>query len=406
MHLRYKAQKASGELYEAEREAADSYALARELRALGETLIRADEARLRGDASGSMRHAPLFFSRVSIHDKIVFARSLSGMLGAGLALSRALSVLERQTRNRRLKTITAALLSRIGRGESLSQALAEFPDVFPALVIAMARSGEESGNLAGALFGAAEQMDRVYLLQRKLRGALMYPAIVVCALIIVGVLLFIYVVPQLTATFKELGIALPLSTQVVIGTSDFFSAHALLALALLAGFFLALVLLARSARGKRGIDFALLRLPVIAPLLREVNAARVGHTLSLLLSAGVPVLSALEITAEVVQNVYYKAVLVEARGAVQKGESLSSVLRSNERLYPAFLSEMAAVGEETGQLSKVLREAGSFFEQEVEQKTKDLSTIVEPALMVVVGVAVGFFAVAMITPMYSLMNSI
>lgn len=404
MRFSYKAQKASGELYEAQREAEDKYALARELRLSGETLVFARE-----EGAGfhfNLERVREALGRVKMHDKIILARNLGGMIGAGLSLSRALSVLERQTRNRKLKKIILSLSERIGKGESLHQALGAFPDVFSPLFASMVKAGEEGGNLSASLNAIAGQLDRSYTLQRKVKGALIYPAVVASVMAIIGVVMFIYVVPKITATFADLHVDLPLSTRAVIWTSDFFKRHLFVGLGALAALALAARFAARSKAGKRAFDFGVLHLPTISPLVKEVNAARLGGTLSSLLSAGVPMVQALEITEDVLPNVYYKKVLASAREAVQKGEPLASVFQGAEHLYPALLSEMVAVGEETGKLSGMLRDTAEFFETEVDQKTKDLSTIIEPLLMVVVGAAVGFFAVAMISPMYSLMGSI
>ena len=401
MRFKYKAQKADGIFYESERDAADKYALSRELRETGETLIFAHEVtRLKGI---TLR---IYFGKVRIHDKVIFARNLGGMLAAGLSLSRALGVLERQTRNKKLRSIIGDVAKKISTGASLSASLAEYPQAFPVVMVSMVKAGEEGGNLATSLFAVSDQLDRMYLLQRKVRGALMYPAVVITVMIIIGIIMFIYIVPELTSTFKEFNVTLPLSTRIVIGTSDFLSNNLLLGLGGVAALAFGVYAAARSAKGRRTLDFVLLRIPVISPLIKQANAARTGATLSSLLSAGVEVVSALEITANVMGNSYYKDVLMKAREAIQKGEQISAVFRENESIYPPFLAEMVAVGEETGKLSQMLREAGGFFETEVEQKTKDLSTIIEPVLMVVVGAAVGFFAVAMISPAYSLMNSI
>lgn len=402
MKFRYKAQKADGSFYEGEREASDKFALSRELRETGETLIYANETapRLRG------MNFRISFGKVHIHDKVTFARNLGAMLAAGLSLSRALGVLERQTRNKKLRSIIADVAKNISTGASLSSSLAVFPQAFPAVMVSMVKAGEEGGTLENSLFAVSDQLDRMYLLQRKVRGALMYPTVVITVMIIIGVIMFIYIVPELTSTFKEFNVVLPLSTRIVIGTSDFLSNNLLLGIVGVAALAFGIYAAAKSPKGKRFLDFLLLRIPVISPLIRQANAARTGSTLSSLLSAGVEVVSALEITANVMGNSYYKEVLLKAREAIQKGEQISSIFRENEAIYPPFIAEMVAVGEETGKISQMLREAGGFFENEVEQKTKDLSTIIEPVLMVVVGSAVGFFAVAMISPAYSLMNSI
>lgn len=405
MKLKYKAQKADGIFYEGERETADKFALARELKAAGETLISAFEARARGPLFSALRLGS-FMRRIPMHEKIVFIRNLSGMLGSGLSLSRSLTVLERQTRRVRFKQVISDIAARINKGESLSQAFAARASIFPPLVVSMVRAGEESGGLSSSLLAIAEQLDRTYALERKVRGALMYPSVIFFVMVVVGVLMLIFVVPQLTATFKDFNVELPLTTRMVIAFSDFLQAHLTTALLIMTAIVAAVVLAARSVTGKRAIDRVLLHIPVITPLVRETNAARTARTLSSLLAAGVEVVGALQITADVLSNSLHREVLLASRAAIQRGEPMSGAFREREDIFPPFLSEMVAVGEETGKLSSMLRDTGLFFESEVEQKTKDLSIVIEPALMVVVGVIVGFFAVAMISPAYSLMNSI
>lgn len=406
MRFTYKAQKSSGEFYEGEREAADRFALARELKAMGETLIRASDAGAAKGAAAGLAGLIPFSGRVSIREHIVFTRNLAGMLAAGLTVSRSLSVLERQTRTPALKKVISGLAGRIGAGESLHQAFAASGGAFPPLLVAMVKAGEEGGTLAQSLLAVSEQLDRTYALQRKVRGALVYPAIVVIVMIAVGIVLFVKVVPQLTATFKDFNIALPLSTRAVIALSDFLQTHYLTGLIGILALALGAALVARSPQGKRAIDRMLLHIPFVAQLVRDANAARTGQTLSSLLSSGVEVRQALGITADVVPHALYKDALLRAREAVEKGEPMSGVFRANERIFPPFLSEMVFVGEETGKLSATLRDCAAFFEAAVEQRTKNMSVIIEPALMVIVGVAVGFFAVAMLNPIYSLMNSI
>lgn len=406
MLFKYKAQKADGTLYEGERESNDKYVLAHELKAAGESLVFAQEAGASPGIHLGLQRIGGLFRRIGIHDKIIFARNLGGMLKAGLTVSRALAVLERQTKNRALKRVIAALSERIGKGIALHEALADFPSAFPPLVVGMVRAGEEGGKLASSLAMVAEQLDRSYFLRRKVRGALMYPAVVFSLMIVVGVVMLVYIVPKLTTAFAEFNVALPLSTRIILAASAFLQNNLFVVGIVLALAAALLVAAKRSARGRRAFDFIVLHIPLLSSLAREVNAARTGRTLSALLSSGVPIVSALEITASVVQNSYYRDVLLRAKETIAKGELMSAVFRAHEDIYPPFLSEMVAVGEETGRLSEVLEETGSFFESEVDQKTKDISTLIEPLLMIVVGAAVGFFALAMISPIYSLTSSI
>ena len=406
MHFTYRAQKTDGSFYEGNRDAADKFALARELQSEGETIITATEKEGGHKLQINVGRFLPFLQRVSMHDKVIFTRNLAGMLGAGLTVSRALAVLLRQTKSEKLQEVITGLSGRITAGESLSHAFSAYPKVFSPIVVSMVQAGEEGGSLAHSLLSISEQMNRSYTLLRKVRGALLYPGVVITVMAAVGLVMFIYIVPQLTSAFKDFNVQLPLSTRIVVAVSDFLQAHIVVGLGGFVGLIVLCVVLGRSPQGKRLIDLLLLHIPFITPMVKETNAARTAQTLSSLLSSGVEVVTALDITGGVLSNSQYKNVLFLAREAIQRGEPMSGIFRANEHIYPPFLSEMVAVGEETGKLGEMLEETGTFFEAEVEQKTKNISTIIEPVLMVVVGVVVGFFAVAMISPAYTLMNSI
>jgi type IV pilus assembly protein PilC len=282
----------------------------------------------------------------------------------------------------------------------------DHPQVFSKLIVAMVGAGEESGSLAESLTIVSEQMDNIYKLQKKVKGAMIYPAVIVSVMIIIGILMLIYVVPGLTETFKDVKVELPLSTKIVIFVSDFMKNNAILAFV---GIVMAVSIAygwAKTKSGKKFIDFLTLRFPVISNIIKETNAARTSRTLSSLLSSGVPVAQALGITGDVIQNSYYTEVLKQSQESVEKGEPISSIFIKNDHLYPIFVGEMINVGEETGNMSKMLMEVALFYENEVNQKTKDMSTIIEPFLMVFIGAVVGFFALSMITPMYSIMDTI
>jgi type II secretory pathway component PulF len=218
--------------------------------------------------------------------------------------------------------------------------------------------------------------------------------------------MMIYVVPTITATFTSMNVELPITTRILISTSGFMSHHAFLVLAGMAGIVIGFIAFSRARIGKKIIHFLVTRIPVIGKIVKEVNAARTARTLASLLRSGVDVISAAHITRDVVQNIYYKSILDEAARRVEKGTPLSEVFVERTDLYPVLVGDMIAVGEETGQISHMLEELAQFYETEVDQKTKDLSTIIEPILMVVIGGAVGFFALAMIAPIYSISDSI
>ncbi len=340
------------------------------------------------------------------HAEIIrMAKNLSAMLSAGLSLSRALSVIERQSGNKNLKAILTGLSESVKKGSSFHEALAAYPHVFPELFVAMARAGEESGSLSDALTVVALQMERSEQLVSKIRGAMIYPAIVITAIVIVGILMLIYVVPTLTKTFTELGVQVPLATRIIVALSNFLVGNIVLVLAALAALVIGGTTFIRSRRGNRTVLFLALHLPVIAELVRETYTARAARTLSSLLSSGVPVLDALSITKDVVRAEVFARVVAEAETRVKKGELLSTAFSEHTKLYPILMSEMLSVGEETGKVALMLKQIAEFYEADVSEKTKDLSTIIEPVLMLLIGTVVGIFAVAMIAPIYSLSSA-
>ena len=328
------------------------------------------------------------------------------MLRAGLPLSRALLIVGRQTKNKKFQEIISAIIDRIGKGGSFHDALGNFPDVFSKLFVSMVRAGEESGKLNDSLMLVASQLERSYTLKKKITGALIYPSVIVTAMVIIGMLMLIFVVPTLESTFKELNVDLPITTQFVIAVSKLLRDHTLLFLGGLLLVCAGLYVAAKTPRSKKIFDFGLLHIPFIGGMVKELNAARTARTLSSLLSSGVEVSQALDITKDVLQNTYYKSVLDSAKKNIEKGIPISDAFASREDVYPLLLPEMMEVGEETGQLSEMLLEVAGFYEEEVDRATKDMSTVIEPFLMVIIGAAVGFFAISMLEPMYSISNSI
>ena len=337
---------------------------------------------------------------------IRLAKNLSAMLAAGLSLSRALSVIERQSTNARLKAIASGLADAVKKGTSFHEGLAAYPTIFPEIFVAMVRAGEESGSLDKSLAVVALQMERSEELIRKVKGAMIYPAIVITVVVVVGILMLIYVVPTLTSTFTQLGVQVPLATRIIVMLSDFLVAHVTLVLSALLVLLGGAIAFVRSRVGSRVVIAVSLHLPVVGELVRETYAARASRTLSSLLSAGVPVLDALAITKEVVHAEAFANVVGEAEEHVRRGETLSESFGAHAELYPILMSDMLAVGEETGRVAEMLAQVAEFYEQDVGEKTKDLSTIIEPVLMLIIGTVVGVFAVSMIAPIYQLSSAI
>lgn len=376
-----------------------------QIRAEGGKLVSAKEIEESG-LKGLMNKIDSIIGNVKTEEKIMFARNVSAMLSAGLALSRTITIMERQTKNQKFKKILADVNEEIGKGGTFAGALQKYPKVFSSLFTSMVRAGEESGGLAGALTTVADQMEKSHLLVKKIRGAMIYPSVIVFAMILIGVLMMMYVVPSLTATFKELNVELPATTSFIIAISDFLQAHTILFFVFMFGSIFGIITVAKTEKGKRFFDYVFPRFPMIGGIVKEVNSARTARTLSSLLSAGVEVVLALSITRDVLQNSYYKEVVKEAEEAIQKGSPMSAVFMKHEEIYPILVGEMMAVGDETGAVSDMLEKLATYYENEVDRKTKDLSTIIEPFLMLFIGGGVGFFAVAMIQPTYSVLNNI
>lgn len=405
---KFKAIKQGGEKYEGEKDAENKFALYEAIRKEGGTVVHVEEVKKGGHSSKDIKLPAWlsFLGKVSMADKIQFAKNLGVMIEAGLPMTRAISVMERQTRSAKFKEVLVDLNAALGRGEALSSAMEKHPETFSKLFISMTKAGEESGSLTASLKTVGDQLEKANLLTKKIRGAMIYPAIIVGIMIVIAFLMLTMVVPTLSGVFKELNVQLPFMTRVVIGTSDFLKAHIFISLGGVLAFAGALMYWKKTKSGGRTLDWLVIRIPIISTIVKEANSARTARTLASLLTAGVDVLVALKITGDVVQNTFYKEIIKKAEVAVEKGNPVSAIFMAEEKLYPAFVGEMTSIGEETGQLSQMYQNIAAYYENEVEQKTKDLSTVIEPFLMIFIGVAVGFFAVSMLQPIYSLVDVI
>ncbi len=384
-------------------EAKDKFELAHKLKDEGKLLISATPVT---GFHFNMDAINAHLTRVDLRDKILLANNLATMIQAGLPLSRALGIILKQTTNPKMRQVIGSLVEGINKGMTLSDALAKFPDIFPPVFISMVRAGEESGGLVEALQVVGSQMEKTYMLTKKVKGAMMYPLVVTSVMIAVGVLMMIYVVPGLAQTFSEANVELPTLTKIFIGTANFLKNDSVLAALSAVGIVVAFVLFKRTKVGKRSLAFLALRVPIFGVLVKQYNSAIVTRTLSSLISSGVDIVRAIDITHDVAGNLYYRETLEAAREDVQKGIPLSQTFVKNAHIYPVMVGDMMEVGEETGQLSEMLKKIAGYYEQEVDQATSDMSKLVEPFLMVMIGAFVGLFAMAMISPMYSIMSSI
>ncbi|RJQ13903.1 type II secretion system F family protein [Candidatus Parcubacteria bacterium] len=408
----YTAKDSQGNTKSDKLEAASQSDLARILKEQGFYLLSVQELGAEGPKKSFLKKdlsldALLFWRGVPLVEKLVFVRNLAVTIKAGLSLTRSIDALSEQTTSSKFRSILTNVNADVAKGSTFADSLAKYPREFSDLFVNMVRAGEASGTLEETLVVLYRQLKKDYDLRRKIKGALIYPAVIVGAMVIIGALMMIYVVPSLAQTFRELNVDLPASTRFVIWFAENLGRLWPFLLAGLAAFFLLMRHLIKKTRlGKRTADMILLKAPLFGPLVKKINSARFARTLSSLIESGMPILKALEITSRTLSNIYYQESIAGAQEVVQKGGQLSEVLKQKRNLYLPMVVQMVAIGEETGALASLLKRIAIFFEAEVADSTKNLSTIIEPVLMVVIGAAVGFFAVSMIQPMYSLVGSI
>ena len=352
----------------------------------------------------SVRMRDFFIDRkkVSIKEKSYFFHLLGVMLDAGIPVTRALKVLSKKTENPRFARIVNTLAYDVERGKPMSQSMVKFPDVFKESEVGIIRSGESIGNLGLLLFKLAKQTERTHTLYLKVRGALIYPITVLIALFISGAIMVTMVIPRINEFFTQANFELPLMTQIVLKGGTFFINFIWLIAILLVFFVLLGSFYAGTENGKRRIDMWALSFYFVGDLTRKLNVAKFVQMLSLLVEAGVPIHEAIRISGGAVGNVLYKDFLNELRLSVEKGEKIADNLAKAPYLFPETVVAMVSVGEGSGQLGKISEKLAAHYEQEVENALATFTTILEPIVIVIVGVAVGVLALALLGPIFSL----
>jgi len=400
----YTAKSFKGDLKTGTLEAEDKKALSKILHQEGYTLLKAEPEI--AETKGRFKTSFSFSRGVSLVEKMMFTRNLQVMISAGVSLPRSLSILSTQSKNKNLKKSLNEILEMVNKGGSFSDALKKHPRIFPEIFVSMIKVGEESGTLEDVLKNLTFQMEREHDLRSKVMGAMIYPAVVICAMIGIGALMLIMVVPKLAETFRELGIELPPTTQFVMGLGEFLATKWYMLLILIFILFFVFQRIIKTKEGKRVFDKIVLKIPIISPIVKKTNSAQTLRTLSSLIVSGVPIIQALNVVSGALGNVYFQEAIIKSAEKVQKGEKLSATLKPYQNLYPPMVVQMVEIGEETGQTSEILAKLANFYEEEVTNATKNLSSIIEPILMLLIGGAIGFFAVSMIQPMYSMLGAI
>lgn len=346
------------------------------------------------------------FFAVSAAEKIIMTRNLEVMFSTGLSLVKSADILAVQTKNKKLKAVLLDIKEKINKGEPLSLAMARHPSVFSELFVSMVKVGEESGSLDESLKILALQISREHEMKSKIKNAMIYPSFILATMLAVGAVVVVFVLPNLNIFFASLGADIPIYTKALLWAGGFMSENwswVFLSFFISAALFIAAV---RTEKGGWAKDALFLRLPLIASAVKKSNAAFFIRSLSSLTAAGVSLARALEITAGTTSNRYFKKAIADTGERIKKGEKFSEALRSHGSLFPFGTAEMIEIGEETGKTSSILRKLADFYEQEVIRSIEKISSMVEPILIIILGLAVGFFAISVIQPMYSSLQAI
>ncbi len=354
--------------------------------------------------SFSVRFQDFFIDRkkVGVEDKSYFFHLLAVMLDAGIPVTRALKVLSKKTDNPRFARIVNTIAYDVERGKLVSQSMTKFPDVFKESEVGVIRSGESIGNLGKLLFKLAEQTRKSHSLMMKVRGALIYPSTVLIALFISGAIVVQVVIPQIDQFFTQAKFEMPFMTQLVLNVGRFMVNFSWLLLALIVFASLLISFYISMESGRRRLDTFLLSAPFVNDVVRKVNVARFVQILSLLVESGVPIHEAIHIASGAMNNRLYQDFLVQLKYQVERGEKIADNLAKAPFLFPETVVAMISVGENSGQLANISQKLASHYEDEVEHSLENFTTLLEPLVIAVVGVAVGVLAIALLGPIFSL----
>jgi type IV pilus assembly protein PilC len=405
MEVFYTAKSFSGETKSGQAKVSDEKELVEQLRQEGFILTSFKEINNGNGMDVNIKFLDRF-SSVSVQEKMMFARNLSVMISSGLPLSKSLQNITLQTKNKKFIDILRRISDDIQTGSSFADSLVKFPGVFDELFTNMIRVGEISGNLEEVLNILSGQLEKDHALIKKVRGALVYPAVILVAMGLVGIVMMVFVVPQITSVFKDLNATLPASTQFIISSSSAMRDYWYLFIIALPLLFISVKFLAATEGGKKATGIFLINLPVIKNIVIKVNCARFARIYSSLLGSGVSVVESLQILSRTLTNYYYKKAFIRAVSEVQKGVNLSKIIFEEKKAFPILVPQMIEVGEETGKTEEVLQKLAEFYEEDVDQITKNLSSIIEPVLMLLIGTVVGFFAISILQPMYGVLENI
>lgn len=402
MKFSFKAKNTDGEIREGRIEAINSEAAVAMLQEKGLVPLFIEKET---EVAGPFKDLQHLWDGVSLKEMSVFYRQLATLIEAKVSIISALRAVGEQSDNQYLSIVVKEMVNDIEDGVTFSEAMAKHPEVFATLAVSMVKAGELSGNLQRSITFLADNAEKNYDLNSKIKGAMFYPLFVLSASLIIGFIVFTTVLPKLTGIFKDLDVEIPWYTKMFMSIGDFMSSFwwlVLMIIIVIVGVFLYYI---KTEDGKKEWDIIKLKIPVIGNLFQYVYIARFAENLAVLLDGGIPIVRALVIVSEVVDCTVHEAVILRAADEVKTGGSMSSVLARSSH-FPPIVAQMIKIGEEAGKISEVLNNVSRFYSQETDRITRNLSSMVEPILISILGIGVGVLVFAVLMPIYSIAGKI
>jgi type IV pilus assembly protein PilC len=344
---------------------------------------------------------PGFGEKVKARDLSVFTRQFATMIDAGLPIVQCLDILSQQTESKALRNTVRAIKQDVEGGATLAEALSRHPKIFDNLYVNMVQAGETGGVLNAILNRISLFIEKASKLKKKVKGAMIYPCTIILVAVVVVAILLIFVIPVFAELYGSMGKALPAPTQITINISNWFRSYFLYMVFALVGIIVAIRAYYVTDNGRMNIDRLFLRLPVVGDLLRKVAVARFSQNMAILLSSGVPILDGLAITARTAGNRVIEKAIMDSRVSISQGRTVAEPLRDS-KIFPPMVCQMVAVGEQTGGLDTMLKKVAELYEDEVDDAVANLTALMEPMIMVVLGVILGGLVISMYLPIFQL----
>lgn len=402
MRFTFKAKSSTGEIREGTVDAANSETAITMIQEKGMVPIMISKEKEVSELVKSIEH---IWAGISAKELSIFFRQMATLVESKVSIVASLKAVGEQTSNIYLKTIIGEMINDVEDGSPLSEAMAKHPDVFGMLTISMVKAGEVSGNLQRSVLFIAENTEKNYELSSKIKSALFYPAFVLLATTAIGFIVFTVVMPKLTGIFKDLNVEIPWYTKFFMSIGDFMQAYWWLVLFGMMAAITAFIYYIKTEDGKKEWDVIKTKIPIVGKLFQYVYISRFSENLAVLLDGGIPIVKALIIVSEVVNNTAYESVILKAADEVKVGGAMSNVI-GHSVLFPPIVAQMIKIGEESGKVSEVLQHIARFYSQETDRITRNLSTMLEPVLISILGAGVAIIVFAILIPIYNIAGSI